>query len=113
MSFLYPEMLWLAPFLALPLLIHLLNRLRYRRVRWAAMAFLLQTERRAVRRARLRQLLLMLLRTLLLAAALGALAQPVLRGGLAGLLGRRSNAVVLLDASASMSAAHQIGRAHV
>ena len=109
MSFLYPEMLWLAPFLALPLLIHLLNRLRYRRVRWAAMAFLLQTERRAVRRARLRQLLLMLLRTLLLAAALGALAQPVLRGGLAGLLGRRSNAVVLLDASASMSAAHLSG----
>lgn len=109
MSFLFPEMLWLAPFLALPLLIHLLNRLRYRRVRWAAMAFLLRTERRAVRRARLRQLLLMMLRTLLLAAALGALAQPVLRGGLAGLLGRRSNAVVLLDASASMSAAHLAG----
>ena len=55
MNFLHPEFLWLAPLLAVPILIHLLNRVRYRRMRWAAIEFLLQTERRAVRRARLRQ----------------------------------------------------------
>ena len=50
--FLHPGFLWLAPLVALPILIHLLNRIRYRRVRWAAIDFLLTTERRAVRRAR-------------------------------------------------------------
>ena len=111
MSFLHPEFLWLAPLVALPILIHLLNRVRYRRMRWAAMAFLLATERRAVRRARLRQILLMVLRTVVLAAALGALAQPILSGGLASLLGGTNQVAVLLDVSASMSAADASGSA--
>jgi len=111
MSFLHPEFLWLAPLIALPVLIHLLNRLRYRRVRWAAIEFLLTTERRAVRRARLRQILLMLLRMALLAAALTALAQPIVRGGLAALLGGSSQVAVVLDASASMAASGAGGAA--
>ena len=109
--FLNPAILYLAPLVALPVLIHLLNRIRYRRVRWAAMAFLLSSERRAVRRARLQQLLLMILRTLLLAAALLALAQPIFRGGLARFLGAEGHVAVLLDASASMAAADASGAA--
>jgi hypothetical protein len=104
MSFLHPEFLLLAPLLAIPILIHLLNRVRYRKIRWAAIEFLLATERRAVRRARLRQILLMVLRTLVLAAALGALAQPIFSGAVASLLGGSSQVAVLVDASASMSA---------
>lgn len=104
MHFLHPELLWLAPLIALPIIIHLLNRIRYRRVRWAAIDFLLTMERRAVRRARLKQILLMALRMLVLAAALGALVQPIVRGGLASLLGGSRQIAVLLDASASMSA---------
>ena len=108
MSFLRPEFFWLAPLVLLPVLIHLLNRIRYRRVRWAAIEFLLRTERRAVRRARLRQLLLMALRTLVLAAALGALLEPVLRGRLASLLGSSTQVAVVVDASASMSAEDEL-----
>ena len=104
MTFLHPELLILSPLVALPIVIHLLNRMRYRRVRWAAIDFLLTSERRAIRRARLRQLLLMALRMLLLATALAALAQPVVRGGLAALLGGSTQVAVVLDASASMSA---------
>ncbi|HUX03224.1 MAG TPA: BatA domain-containing protein, partial [Phycisphaerae bacterium] len=111
MSFLHPEFLWLAPLVAVPILIHLLNRVRYRRIRWAAMEFLLATERRAVRRARLRQILLMILRTAVLLFALGALAQPILSGALASLLGSASQVAVALDASASMSAADASGSA--
>ena len=111
MSFLHPEFLWLAPLVAVPILIHLLNRVRYRRMRWAAMEFLLATEQRAVRRARLRQILLMILRTAVLLFALGALAQPILSGTLASLLGNASQVVVALDASASMSAADASGSA--
>ncbi|NQT20969.1 MAG: BatA domain-containing protein [Planctomycetes bacterium] len=102
MSFVHPEFLYLAPLVALPILIHLLNRIRYRRVRWAAIEFLLKSERRAVRRARLRQLILMALRTLLLVGALGSLLQPILGGGPAALLGGSSQVAVLVDASASV-----------
>jgi len=109
MNFLHPEFLYLSPLVAAPILIHLLNRIRYRRQHWAAIEFLLNTERRAVRRARLRQILLMMLRTLLLAAALLALLQPVLRGGLASLLGSSSQVAVLVDASASMTSTGPFG----
>ena len=111
MNFAHPELLWLAPLVALPVIIHLLNRLRYRRVRWAAIEFLLTSEQKAMRRARLRQILLMLLRVLLLTAALGALAQPMLTGGLAALLGGSTQVAVALDASASMAARRPTGSA--
>lgn len=97
-----PGFLWLAPLVTLPIIIHLLNRIRYRRVRWAAMEFLLTTERRAVRRARIQQWLLMAMRILLLTFALLALAQPVLRGRIAAMLGGSRQVAVLVDSSASM-----------
>ncbi len=103
MSFLHPEFFWLLPLVAAPLIIHLLTRLRYRRVRWAAIDFLLNNETKAVRRARLQQILLMILRTLILAAALMVLLEPILRGGIGRLLGSGNKMVILLDGSASMS----------
>ncbi|MCK5844092.1 MAG: BatA domain-containing protein, partial [Victivallales bacterium] len=42
MTFLQPLLLWGLPLLAIPLIIHLMNRLRYRSVKWAAMIFLLK-----------------------------------------------------------------------
>ncbi len=111
MSFVHPYMLYLAPLVALPIIIHLLNRVRYRRVRWAAIDFLLSTEQRAVRRAKVRQWLLMAMRMLLLAVLLLALAQPILGGGLAALLGSSSQVAILLDNSPSMSALDSRGTA--
>jgi hypothetical protein len=51
---------------SLPVIIHLLNRKRYRVITWAAMRFLLAAQRRNTRRMRLEQLLLLAVRTLLL-----------------------------------------------
>lgn len=104
MNFVHPEMLYLAPLVTLPIIIHLLNRVRYRRVRWAAIDFLLTTEQRAVRRAKVRQWLLMAVRMLLLAAVLMALAQPIFGGGLAALLGSSGQIAIVVDNSPSMSA---------
>jgi len=111
MNFVHPQFLYLLPLVAIPIVIHLLNRIRYRRVRWAAIEFLMMTQQREIRRARLRQLLLMALRTLLLSAALLALAQPVLSGRLAGILGSSSQVAIVLDASASMTASDATGSA--
>jgi hypothetical protein len=52
-----------------PILIHLINRMRFKRVRWAAMEFLLKSQKRNRRRLIIEQLLLLLLRCLLIALA--------------------------------------------
>src|SRR2546421_6297208 len=48
-----------------PILIHLINRMRFKRLRWAAMEFLLKSQKRNRRRLIIEQLLLLALRCLL------------------------------------------------
>ncbi len=51
--------------IAVPIVIHLINRLRFKRLRWAAMEFLLKAQKRQRRRLIIEQLLLLALRCLL------------------------------------------------
>ena len=53
-----------AALVSVPILIHILSRLRYKRVRFAAMEFLLESEELNRRRIILEQLLLLLLPSL-------------------------------------------------
>src|SRR5437667_4808626 len=48
-----------------PIIIHLINRMRFKRLRWAAMEFLLKSQKRNRRRLIIEQLILLLLRCLL------------------------------------------------
>src|SRR5688572_12364864 len=48
---------------SVPIIIHLINRKRFRIVTWAAMRFLLAAQRKNTRRMRIEQLILLLLRT--------------------------------------------------
>jgi hypothetical protein len=50
---------------SLPILIHLINRMRFKRIRWAAMEFLLKSQKRNRRRLIIEQLILLMLRILL------------------------------------------------
>src|ERR1700726_2320529 len=52
-----------------PILIHLINRMRFKRLRWAAMEFLLKSQKRNRRRLIIEQLLLLLMRCLLVLMA--------------------------------------------
>src|SRR5436189_5790025 len=45
-----------------PILIHLINRMRFKRLRWAAMEFLLKSQKRNRRRLLIEQLILLALR---------------------------------------------------
>jgi hypothetical protein len=90
---------------SIPIAIHLLARRRFRRVRWAAMDFLLDAEKHNRRRVRLEELILLALRCLAV-FLLGVLAaRPFLRpSGIAALLGgaERTERIFLLDDSFSM-----------
>ena len=104
-SFDHPSILWWGlPLAAVPLVIHLLSRLRHRVVRWAAMEFLLAGRRKSRTRVLLQQLLLLALRTALVLGVVLALAAPRWRQPLGALLGGASRAhLVVLDDSGSMA----------
>src|SRR6266436_5551350 len=69
-SFLNPgNLLAGAALVSLPIIIHLINRMRFKRVRWAAMEFLLKSQKRNRRRLILEQLLLLALRCFLVLLA--------------------------------------------
>jgi len=106
MSFLQPALLLGLPLALLPVLIHLINQHRHRTVQWAAMMFLLDARKLTKGLARLRQLLILAMRVLAVAALVFAASRP-LSGGWVGLAGGRADTVlVLLDRSATMEQQH-------
>lgn len=97
--------------LAIPPIIHLLNRRRYDIVDWGAMQFL-QVSETTRRRLLIEELLLMLLRMGLIGLAVLALAAPYLITPGLPTLGKRSNrdVVLVIDGSASMAYVGPDGR---
>jgi hypothetical protein len=70
LEFLNPQFLLIgAALISAPIIIHLINRMRFKRVRWAAMEFLLKSQKRNRRRLIIEQIILLLLRCLLVALA--------------------------------------------
>src|SRR6266849_1762245 len=59
---------------SIPVIIHLINRKRYKIVPWAAMRFLLAAQKQTRKRMRIEQLLLLLVRMLILALIIFAMA---------------------------------------
>lgn len=105
MQFVNPLMLWGLAAASVPIVIHLLNRRRFRRQRWAAMEWLLRAARQNQKRLRVHNLLLLLLRTLAVILLALAIARPTLSNSpLAPVSTTRSHLFVLLDNSASMGA---------
>ncbi len=101
--FLYPALLAGFFFVAVPLLVHLINMLRHRRQPWAAMDFLLASYRKQKKWIRLRQLLLLLSRLAVAALLIAMLCGWTGGGQLLGMLGgQTSHHVVILDDSYSM-----------
>ena len=90
---------------ALPLLIHLLTRQRLKRIEFSSVSFLKLLQAQKMRRVRLREIILLILRTLIVLLLILAFARPALRGSLAGGVKAHANTTVaiLLDNSLSMS----------
>ena len=105
MSLLQPWVLAALPAVLLPVIIHLINQRRHRSVPWGAMMFLVSARRMHKGMARLRYVLIMLLRMLAIGLLLFAAGRPLASGRLGGMgLSRPDATVVILDRSASMEA---------
>ncbi len=110
LGFVNPALLWGLLAAALPIVIHLINRRRARKVSFAATYFVQLSNQRLARSLKLKQWLLLALRTLLIAALVAWLARPYTRPPADALAaadtGRPTARLILLDASLSMQARH-------
>ncbi|MBL69858.1 MAG: hypothetical protein CMO74_15680 [Verrucomicrobiales bacterium] len=91
------------PLALLPVLIHLFNRLRHRRIDWAAMMFLRIASRKSTRFNKIRQYLVLALRVLAVLALILALSRPLAGTWLGGMMtGDPETILIVLDRSVSM-----------
>src|SRR6201993_3478530 len=86
--------------ISLPIIIHLINRMRFKRIRWAAMEFLLKSQKRNRRRLIIEQLILLLLRILLVLLVAFLVARFM--GTALGATSQGTMHVVVLDDTLSM-----------
>jgi hypothetical protein len=100
MGFLAPSLLPLAALASIPVVIHILSRLRLKRAEFPSLLLLTTVRRERFSWLRLKEMLLLIFRTLALLALLLALARPYIRHRLPG-LGRANDLVVVLDDSYS------------
>ncbi len=94
-----------------PIVIHLINRRRAKLRRFAAIEFLLMSDKRLARRLKLKQLLVLALRVLLVLALAFALAKPYLEPDvtLDRALSEPGAIAIVIDDSASMQAVDESG----
>jgi aerotolerance regulator-like protein/VWA domain-containing protein/CARDB protein len=100
-SFLSSLFLWALPLAAVPIVIHLLHRRRRQVIRWGAMQLLLEAAPTKRRVWQINDLLLMLLRTLAVAAVILAFSLPQVRSGLLGGKTPGRDTIFIVDSSLS------------
>lgn len=103
LQFIHPGVLFGLLACAIPIIIHLLFKRRFKRLPWAAMKFLLAAYKKTKTNLLIEHLLLLLLRILLIILLVFVFARPVARlGALIPLERSTENFVIVLDNSYSM-----------
>lgn len=104
-SFLNTLILYALPTIAIPLLIHLFTKQKMKKILFSSLEFLKEMQKENIRSVRLKQILLIVIRTLIILMIVLAFARPAIRkmglGSNAG--GSRSSIVIILDNSMSMA----------
>lgn len=111
MTFLNPLVLFGLAAAAIPVILHLLNLRKLRTIEFSTLTFLKELQQTKIRRLKIRQLLLLVIRTLLVVLLVLAFARPALQGSLVGHIGTHahSSVVFIFDDSFSMKAADEYG----
>ncbi len=102
MNFLYPNFLWFLSLASVPVILHLLSRIRLKRVEFSALYFLKDVKRERFSWLRLKEILLLIFRTLLIIFIFLALARPKFQGRLLPVK-RQAALAIIIDDSYSMS----------
>ena len=76
MNFLYPQFLWALLAIAIPIIIHLFNFKKFKKVYFSDLRLLKEVEMETSKKSNLKHLLILLSRILAIAALVFAFAQP-------------------------------------
>lgn len=111
MTFLNPAVLIGLLAAAIPVIIHLLNLRKLKKIEFSTLAFLKELQKNKIRKIKIKQWLLLALRVLIILFIVMAFARPALRGlSIAGTTSAaKTSAVFILDNSFSMSVLGQNG----
>ncbi len=110
MTFLNPFVLFGLAAAAIPIILHLLNIRKLRTIEFSTLAFLKELQKSKMRRVKIRQLLLLVLRTLLVILIVFAFSRPALKGTLSGIgTHARTTIVIIFDDTYSMSLQNERG----
>lgn len=112
MTFLNPLLLFALAAAAIPIILHLLNLRKSRVIDFSTLAFLKELQRSKIRKLKIRQWILLALRTLVIILAVLAFTRPAVRGTYSFLPGTkaRSSVILILDDSYSMDASDDEGQ---
>ncbi len=103
MNFLNPGILIALAAISIPILIHLLNLRKVRKMEFSTLMLLKEIQKSKMRRIKLKQLLLLLFRILAIASLVLAFAQPVYEGYAGSTDASNSSVIIFLDDSFSMT----------
>ena len=104
MTFLNPFVLFGLAAAGIPIILHLLNIRKLRTIEFSTLTFLKELQKSKMRKVKIRQWLLLILRTLIIIFIVFAFSRPALKGSLAGLgTHAKTTIVIILDDSYSMS----------
>ncbi len=111
MTFLNPAILFGLLAASIPILIHLLNLRKLKKIEFSTLQFLKELQKNKIRRVKLKQWLLLALRVLIILLIVTAFARPTLEGVSVGgtTSAAKTTAVFILDDTFSMSVIDQKG----
>ncbi|RJP66041.1 MAG: VWA domain-containing protein [Ignavibacteriales bacterium] len=111
MTFLNPAVLFGLIATAIPVLIHLLNLRKLKKIDFSTLSFLKELQKNKIRKVKLKQWLLLVLRFLIILFLVGAFARPALKGISIGgtTSSAKTTAVFIIDNTFSMSVVDEKG----
>lgn len=110
MNFINPLVLFGLFAAAIPVLLHLLNLRKLKTVEFSSLKFLKELQKTKIRKIKLKQILLLILRTLLIIFAVLAFARPSIPGSIPFFESySKTSAIVLIDNSLSMDISDEYG----
>lgn len=111
MTFLNPAVLFGLFAAVIPILLHIFNLRKLKKIEFSTLTFLKELQKTKIRKLKIRQLILLILRTLLIILIVFAFSRPTLKGTLPGQIAEqaKTTAVILIDDSPSMTASDEQG----
>lgn len=110
MNFLNPLFLIGLVAAAIPVLLHLLNLRKLKNIEFSSLKFLKELQKSKIRKLKIKQIILLILRTLIIVFVVIAFSRPIIEGSIPGFeTYAKSSIIILIDNSYSMDVSDEFG----